>query len=69
MHILSMANLDLTYRFVAALLMEIVYGHKILSLEDEYVELAERAGTESVLVGSPGSGILSLLVDFFPVCT
>ncbi|PSR70426.1 hypothetical protein PHLCEN_2v13677 [Hermanssonia centrifuga] len=53
--------------FVAALLMEIVYGHKILSLEDEYVELAERAGTESVLVGSPGSGILSLLVDFFPV--
>ncbi|PSR76829.1 hypothetical protein PHLCEN_2v8210 [Hermanssonia centrifuga] len=55
-------------RFVAALLMEIIYGHRVQSdTEDEYVELAERAATETVLAGSAGSSILSLLVDFFPV--
>ncbi len=66
-----MAHVNFIYvdRFTAALLMEIIYGHRVQSgTEDEYVELAERAATKTVLAGSPGSGILSLLVDFFPVC-
>lgn len=44
--------------------MEITYGHRIHSMDDEYVKLARNATVETVLAGSPGS----MLVDFFPVC-
>lgn len=47
--------------------MEIVYGHRIRGWDDEYVVLAERALNGTVEAGSPGSSILSLLVDFFPI--
>ncbi|THG95837.1 hypothetical protein EW026_g5874, partial [Hermanssonia centrifuga] len=47
--------------------MEVTYGHRVNSLEDEYIGHAERAGVATVRTGSPGSGILSLLVGFFPI--
>ncbi len=61
-------NLHL-YRLAAAIIMEVTYGHRVNSLEDEYIGHAERAGVATVRTGSPGSGILSLLVGFFPICT
>ena len=45
--------------------MEITYGHRIDSLQDPYVKLAQHATEATVRAGSPGS----MLVDFFPVCT
>ncbi|KAK7679980.1 hypothetical protein QCA50_016926 [Cerrena zonata] len=50
-------------RFSASLIMEIVYGHRVTSDDDEFVVIAERAGHETVTAGSPGS----TLVDFFPI--
>ncbi|OCH90107.1 cytochrome P450 monooxygenase [Obba rivulosa] len=50
-------------RFAAALIMEITYGHTITSLNDQFLRIAERATTETVANGSPGS----MLVDFFPI--
>lgn len=44
--------------------MEITYGHRIHSMQDEYVKLARDATVETVIAGSPGS----MLVDFFPIC-
>ncbi|OBZ74906.1 O-methylsterigmatocystin oxidoreductase [Grifola frondosa] len=49
-------------RFAAALVLEIAYGHRVTSLKDEYIRLAERATTATAEAGSPGS----MLVDFFP---
>lgn len=55
------------HRHSAALMIEIVYGHKVTGFDDEYVKIAERASTETIAAGSPGSSVLSLLVDFFPI--
>ena len=44
-------------------MLEITYGVRVTSLDDELVKIAERATVETVLAGSPGS----MLVDFFPV--
>ncbi|GBE87235.1 Multifunctional cytochrome P450 monooxygenase af510 [Sparassis crispa] len=49
-------------RFAAALIMEIAYGHTVRSLDDTYIQIADRATTETVEAGTPGS----MLVDFFP---
>ena len=44
-------------------MLEIAYGVRVASLDDELVKVAERATVETVLAGSPGS----MLVDFFPI--
>ncbi|OBZ78535.1 O-methylsterigmatocystin oxidoreductase [Grifola frondosa] len=49
-------------RFASALVLEIAYGHRVTSLEDKYLRVAERATTATAEAGSPGS----MLVDFFP---
>ncbi|KAI0920236.1 hypothetical protein AcV5_010032 [Taiwanofungus camphoratus] len=49
-------------RFTAAMIVEIAYGHSIISLDDELIRLAEQATKETVESGSAGS----MLVDFFP---
>ncbi|OBZ68047.1 O-methylsterigmatocystin oxidoreductase [Grifola frondosa] len=49
--------------FAAALVVEITYGHRVTSLDDKYIGLAERATTATAEAGSPGS----MLVDFFPI--
>ncbi|KAI0724643.1 cytochrome P450 monooxygenase, partial [Fomitopsis betulina] len=49
-------------RYMAALIMESVYGHRIVSLDDPYIDLIDRAmeaQTSTQLTGS-------ILVDFFP---
>ncbi|CDO69938.1 hypothetical protein BN946_scf184836.g12 [Trametes cinnabarina] len=51
------------HRWAVGTIMEITYGHRIHSLEDEYVRIARTATVETVLAGSPGS----MLVDFFPL--
>ncbi|OSD03845.1 cytochrome P450 [Trametes coccinea BRFM310] len=51
------------HRWAVGTIMEITYGHRIHSLDDEYVRIARAATVETVLAGSPGS----MLVDFFPV--
>ncbi|CAL1703282.1 unnamed protein product [Somion occarium] len=50
-------------RFTAATLAEIAYGHTVTSLDDKYIHLADRAASETVEAGSPGS----MLVDFIPI--
>ncbi|OSD03875.1 cytochrome P450 [Trametes coccinea BRFM310] len=55
--------MDHIKRWAAATIMEIAYGHRVTSIEDKYIELAERATVETVKAGSPGS----MLVDFFPI--
>ena len=50
-------------RWSTGMIMEITYGHRIQSMEDQYVKLAHEATEATVLAGSPGS----MLVDFFPV--
>ena len=45
-------------------MLEITYGVRVTSLDDELVKTVERATVETVLAGSPGS----MLVDFFPIC-
>ncbi|TFY66988.1 hypothetical protein EVJ58_g1910 [Rhodofomes roseus] len=42
--------------------MEIAYGHRVESVDDEYIHIAECAGKETVESGNAGS----MLVDFFP---
>ncbi len=47
--------------------MEVTYGHKVVNMDDEFIGYAERAGDVTIEAGSPGSNILGLLVDFFPI--
>lgn len=49
-------------------MVEIIYGQRVSGLNDVYVEIAERASTETVEAGSPGASMLSLLMGFFPWC-
>ncbi|KAI0632690.1 cytochrome P450 [Trametes polyzona] len=55
--------IDHIHRWAVGTIMEITYGHRIHSMEDEYVKLARNVTVETVLAGSPGS----MLVDFFPI--
>ncbi|KAI0742416.1 cytochrome P450 [Daedaleopsis nitida] len=57
------AFIEHLYRYVVATLLEITYGQQMNSMQDELVQLAERALTAIVDSGSPGT----MLVDFFPV--
>ncbi|TFK67985.1 cytochrome P450 [Pluteus cervinus] len=50
-------------RYAAATILKITYGHKVTSVDDLFVRLAERAGTLTVESGSPAA----TLVDFFPI--
>ena len=51
-------------RYLASLILESVYGHRITSLDDEYITLVERAAEGTVATGSAGGA----MVDFFPLC-
>ena len=42
-------------RWAAAIVLEIAYGVRVTSLDDQLVKMAERATVETVLAGSPGS--------------
>lgn len=57
-------DLRIAVRYAAAQMVDIAYGHSVTSLDDKYIQLAERATRETVEIGSPGS----MLVDFFPAC-
>ncbi|KJA22148.1 hypothetical protein HYPSUDRAFT_139604 [Hypholoma sublateritium FD-334 SS-4] len=50
-------------RYAAATILKITYGHDIVSVDDLFVRLAERAGTLTVEAGSPAAN----MVDFFPI--
>ena len=49
---------------MAALIMESVYGHRIVSLDDPYIDLIDRAMDAQNSTQFTGS----ILVDFFPFC-
>uniref|UniRef100_A0A0W0ETD1 Cytochrome P450 n=1 Tax=Moniliophthora roreri TaxID=221103 RepID=A0A0W0ETD1_MONRR len=49
-------------RFAAATILKVTYGADVKSVDDVYVQLAERAGTLTVQSGTPAA----TLVDFFP---
>ena len=51
------------------MIIEIVYGRKVDSMDDPLVELAEKAGKGTSEAVSPGSNALTALVDFFPIST
>ncbi|KAF9478585.1 cytochrome P450 [Pholiota conissans] len=57
------AFVDHIRRFAAATILKITYGHDIVSVDDLFVQLAERAGTLTVEAGSPAAN----MVDFFPI--
>lgn len=50
-------------RYAAAVILKITYGREITSVDDLFVQLAERAATLTVESGTPAA----TLVDFFPV--
>ena len=56
------------YRYAASILTHIAYGHTLTSLTDPLLLLADKATTETVRAGSPGSNPLGALVEFYPVC-
>ncbi|KAK7472778.1 hypothetical protein VKT23_000886 [Stygiomarasmius scandens] len=49
-------------RFAAATIMKITYGRDVTSISDEFILLAERAGSLTIQSGTPAA----TLVDFFP---
>ncbi|KAF5329266.1 hypothetical protein D9619_009011 [Psilocybe cf. subviscida] len=57
------AFVDHFRRYAAATILKITYGHDIVSVDDLFVQLAERAGTLTVETGTPAAN----MVDFFPV--
>ncbi|KAI0792429.1 cytochrome P450 monooxygenase [Abortiporus biennis] len=50
------------FRFAAGVILDITYGHRVMSDDDEQLNLSMRAFNETANNGSPGA----LLVDFFP---
>ncbi|KAF4586172.1 hypothetical protein EYR38_010446 [Pleurotus pulmonarius] len=50
-------------RYGAATIMKITYGHDVKSYDDKFVQLAEKAGTATIEVGTPAA----TLVDFIPL--
>lgn len=51
------------HRYLAAILLEVTYGKQITSLDNEFVQVANRTLEGTDAAGSPGSTI----VDFFPI--
>ncbi|KAL0064863.1 hypothetical protein AAF712_008116, partial [Marasmius tenuissimus] len=49
-------------RFAAATILKVTYGADVTSVDDMFIQLAERAGTLTVESGTPAA----TLVDFFP---
>ncbi|KAI8992762.1 cytochrome P450 [Trametes punicea] len=54
---------DHIHLYLAAILVEVTYGKRVNSLDDQLVRVAERGIESSNATGSPGS----MLVDFFPI--
>lgn len=51
-------------RFTVALILESVYGHRVTSLDDDYVKIIERA-MEATSASGPAGGSIA---DFLPFC-
>jgi len=51
-------------RYTASLILKLAYGHRVTSMDDEYVQVSETAVTRTIESGSPGS----MPVDIFPAC-
>jgi len=49
-------------RYSAGLILRLVYGHRVNSTDDKYVQLSESAVTGTIQSGNAGSQV----VDFFP---
>ncbi|KAI0364042.1 cytochrome P450 [Pilatotrama ljubarskyi] len=54
---------DHFHLYIAAIMVEVTYGFRVTSLQDELVQVAERGLNGVVAGGNPGSR----LVDFFPI--
>ncbi|EIW56875.1 cytochrome P450 [Trametes versicolor FP-101664 SS1] len=54
---------DHMHLYLASIMLEITYGKRVMSLDDELVRVAERGIEGANSAGSPGS----MLVDFFPI--
>jgi hypothetical protein len=48
-------------RFAAGTIVKITYGHTVTSMDDRYVQLAERALSRSVALASVGAMIVDLI--------
>ena len=49
-------------RYIASLLLQLVYGHRAGSTDDKYIRMSEAAVTGTIEGGVPGSQV----VDLFP---
>jgi hypothetical protein len=47
-----------------AIIMEIVYGHEVKSIDDKFLQVASKGGRTIAAAGAVGSHI----VDLIPVC-
>ena len=50
--------------YLASLIMESIYGHRVTSLDDEYILIADHTMEGTVETGSAGRA----MVDFFLLC-
>ena len=56
---------DTLVRFAASVLLQLTYGHRVISTADDpYVQLSEIAVKQTIESGNPGL----MPVDIFPVC-
>ena len=46
------------------MVLEMLYGHNVASIDDEYLALVDKASEGITAVNAPGV----MLVDFFPIC-
>ena len=51
------------FSYTVALILESVYGHRVTSLDDEYVTMMDRAMEATSASGPAGGG----LADYFPL--
>lgn len=56
-------RLDLILRFSTAIIVDVAYGHQIVSTDDPYVKIAERCSRAAAESGPPGG----TPVDLFPI--
>lgn len=52
-------------RMAGAIIMEIVFGHEVKSIEDNFLQVASKGGRTIAAAGPVGAH----LVDLIPLCT
>ena len=52
------------FRLISAVIVEAVYGHRVPSWDDPFVEMVDSAGNGTALAAGPAE----MAVDFFPLC-